>query len=82
MPAGHNADDVVRVARERFDMALGVGLGQLAGRVFRIGHLGSLNDLELIGTIAGVEESLEQCGVALPTLSGVVAAQKVLSAAR
>jgi alanine-glyoxylate transaminase/serine-glyoxylate transaminase/serine-pyruvate transaminase len=82
VPPGINADDVVRVARERFDMALGVGLGQLAGRVFRIGHLGSLNDLELIGTIAGVEEALALCGVAIPSPSGVQAAQQALSAMR
>jgi alanine-glyoxylate transaminase/serine-glyoxylate transaminase/serine-pyruvate transaminase len=63
-------------------MALGVGLGQLAGRVFRIGHLGSLNDLELIGTMAGVEEALALCGVAIPSPSGVQAAQQSLSAMR
>jgi alanine-glyoxylate transaminase/serine-glyoxylate transaminase/serine-pyruvate transaminase len=81
MPPGHNADDLVRIARERFDLALGVGLGRLAGRVFRIGHLGSLNDLELIATIAGVEAALEQGGVPIPAPSGVRAAQKVLSQA-
>jgi alanine-glyoxylate transaminase/serine-glyoxylate transaminase/serine-pyruvate transaminase len=81
MPPGHNADDIVRVARERFDLALGVGLGRISGRVFRIGHLGSLNDLELIATIAGVEAALEQCGVPIPAPSGVSAAQRVLSGA-
>jgi alanine-glyoxylate transaminase/serine-glyoxylate transaminase/serine-pyruvate transaminase len=81
MPPGHNADDIVRVARERFDLALGVGLGRISGRVFRIGHLGSLNDLELIATIAGVEAALEQCGVPIPSPSGVSAAQRVLSGA-
>jgi alanine-glyoxylate transaminase/serine-glyoxylate transaminase/serine-pyruvate transaminase len=79
LPPGHNSDDVVRVARERYDLALGVGLGRLAGRVFRIGHLGSLNDLELIATIAGVEAALEECGIPMPAQSGVSAAQRVLS---
>jgi alanine-glyoxylate transaminase/serine-glyoxylate transaminase/serine-pyruvate transaminase len=71
-------DDVVRLARERFDLALGVGLGRLSGHVFRIGHLGSLNELELIATIAGVEAALEQSGVGMPAPSGVVAAKKLL----
>jgi alanine-glyoxylate transaminase / serine-glyoxylate transaminase / serine-pyruvate transaminase len=78
MPEGHNAGEIVRVAREEFDLALGVGLGRLSGRVFRIGHLGSLNDLELIATIAGVEASLERCGVPIPAPSGVVAAKRML----
>jgi alanine-glyoxylate transaminase/serine-glyoxylate transaminase/serine-pyruvate transaminase len=78
MPPGHNADDIVRVAREQFDLALGLGLGRLSGRVFRIGHLGSLNDLELIATIAGVEATLERCDVPIPSASGVVAAKRVL----
>jgi len=43
---------------ERFDMSLGTGLAKLAGRVFRIGHLGDLNDLTLLGTLAGVEMGL------------------------
>jgi alanine-glyoxylate transaminase/serine-glyoxylate transaminase/serine-pyruvate transaminase len=77
-PPGRDANDVVRLARERFDLALGVGLGQLSGGVFRVGHLGSLNELELIATIAGVEASLEQSGVAIPAASGLDAAKKLL----
>ena len=48
---------------ERFDMSLGAGLGKLAGRVFRIGHLGDFNDLMLAGTLCGVEMGLRLAGV-------------------
>ena len=58
-PSGHDAGGLLDVILERFDMALGVGLGKLAGRVFRIGHLGDFNDLSLLGTLAGVEMGLE-----------------------
>ena len=51
--AGNDADEVRRVALERYDLSLGAGLGRLAGRVFRIGHLGALNDLMLAGTLCG-----------------------------
>ncbi len=57
-PSGHDAGGLLDVILERFDMALGVGLGKLAGRVFRIGHLGDFNDLSLLGTLAGVEMGL------------------------
>ncbi len=59
VPAGVNADDVRRVILENFDMSLGTGLGKLAGKVFRIGHLGDFNDLTLMGTLSGVEMGLE-----------------------
>jgi alanine-glyoxylate transaminase / serine-glyoxylate transaminase / serine-pyruvate transaminase len=63
LPAGHDADRVRRVILEAFDMSLGTGLGKLAGKVFRIGHLGDFNDLTLIGTLAGVEMGLGLAGV-------------------
>ena len=47
-----------KIILERFDMSLGAGLGKLAGRVFRIGHLGDFNDLMLMGTLCGVEMGL------------------------
>ncbi len=65
LPAGHDADRVRRLILERFDMSLGTGLGKLAGKVFRIGHLGDFNDLALLGTLAGVELGLELAGVPL-----------------
>ncbi len=63
MPAGHDADRLRDAILGRFDMSLGMGLGRLAGKVFRIGHLGDLNDLTLMGTLAGVEMGLAIAGV-------------------
>jgi alanine-glyoxylate transaminase/serine-glyoxylate transaminase/serine-pyruvate transaminase len=62
-PAGHDADKLRKHVLEAFDMSLGTGLGRLAGKVFRIGHLGDFNDLTLAGTLAGVEMGLELAGV-------------------
>jgi alanine-glyoxylate transaminase / serine-glyoxylate transaminase / serine-pyruvate transaminase len=63
MPAGHDADALRRVILEAYDMSLGTGLGRLAGKVFRIGHLGDFNDLTLAGTLSGVEMGLALAGV-------------------
>jgi alanine-glyoxylate transaminase/serine-glyoxylate transaminase/serine-pyruvate transaminase len=65
LPAGHDADRVRKIVLERFDMSLGTGLGKLAGKVFRIGHLGDFNDLALMGTLAGVEMGLLLAGVSV-----------------
>jgi len=59
VPPGHDADALRATILENFDMSLGTGLGKLKGRVFRIGHLGSFNDLMLAGTLAGVQMGLE-----------------------
>jgi alanine-glyoxylate transaminase/serine-glyoxylate transaminase/serine-pyruvate transaminase len=72
MPDGHSADDLRKLILDRFDMSLGTGLGRLAGKVFRIGHLGSFNDLMLAGTLSGVEMGLAAAGV--PHRSGGIAA--------
>jgi len=63
MPAGHDADNFRKVALEHFDVSLGTGLSKLAGKVFRIGHLGDTNDLTIIGALAGVEMGLGLAGV-------------------
>jgi alanine-glyoxylate transaminase/serine-glyoxylate transaminase/serine-pyruvate transaminase len=63
MPAGHDADAFRRVVLETFDMSLGTGLSKLAGRVFRIGHLGDFNDLSLMATLCGIEMGLHVAGV-------------------
>jgi alanine-glyoxylate transaminase/serine-glyoxylate transaminase/serine-pyruvate transaminase len=63
MPAGHDADRLRETILANFDMSLGMGLGRLAGKVFRIGHLGDFNDLTLMGTLAGVEMGLAIAGV-------------------
>ena len=63
MPSGHDADQLRALILDRCDMSLGAGLGKLAGKVFRIGHLGDFNDLMLMGTLAGVEIGLQAAGV-------------------
>ena len=64
MPEGHSADAFRKLVLENFNMSLGAGLGRLADKVFRIGHLGDFNDLMLAGTLAGVEMGLARAGVA------------------
>ena len=59
----HDADAFRQLVLERFNMSLGTGLSKLAGRVFRIGHLGDFNDLTLLGTLGGVEMGLQAAGV-------------------
>ncbi len=73
VPEGVDADRLRRLILERFDLSLGSGLGKLQGRVFRIGHLGSFNDLMLAGTLCGVEMGLKAFGVPVRE-SGVAAA--------
>lgn len=63
MPDGHDADELRSLILSRFDMSLGTGLGKVKGRVFRIGHLGDLNDLTLAGTLCGIEMGLGLAGV-------------------
>ena len=78
MPGGKGADNLRKVILENFNMSLGNGLGKVADKVFRIGHLGDLNDLTLIGTLAGVEMGLELAGVE-HTKGGVAAATEYLT---
>ena len=63
MPEGHNADRLRTAILDHFDMSLGTGLSRLAGKVVRIGHLGSFNDLMLAGTLSGIEMGLRMTGV-------------------
>jgi alanine-glyoxylate transaminase/serine-glyoxylate transaminase/serine-pyruvate transaminase len=79
MPDGHDADRLRRIIAERFDMSLGQGLTKLAGKVFRIGHLGDFNDLMLAGTLCGVEMGLALAGVP-HAKAGVAAALDHLAA--
>ena len=81
MPAGHDADRVRKAILEAFDLSLGTGLGKLAGKVFRIGHLGDFNDLMLTGTLAGVEMGLRLARVPVKK-EGVRAAMDYLAACR
>jgi alanine-glyoxylate transaminase/serine-glyoxylate transaminase/serine-pyruvate transaminase len=73
----HDADEVRRVILENYDMSLGAGLTKLAGKVFRIGHLGHFNDLTLAGTLAGVQMGLQRSGVKIDP-NGIQAALEVL----
>jgi len=72
VPKGHDADQLRGIILENFDMSLGAGLSKLAKKVFRIGHLGSFNDLMLLGTLGGIEMGLRLAGV--PHQSGGVTA--------
>jgi len=78
-PAGHDADELRKRILAAFDMSLGTGLGKLAGKVFRIGHLGDFNDLMLAGTLAGVEMGLDLAAVP-HRKGGVQAAMEFLAA--
>jgi alanine-glyoxylate transaminase/serine-glyoxylate transaminase/serine-pyruvate transaminase len=78
MPEEHSADRFRGLVLEHFDMALGTGLGKLADKAFRIGHLGAFNDLMLAGTLSGVEMGLRLAGVPHRT-GGVMAALESLS---
>jgi alanine-glyoxylate transaminase/serine-glyoxylate transaminase/serine-pyruvate transaminase len=63
MPEGHDADSFRELVLNKFDMSLGAGLGKVAGKVFRIGHLGHYNDLMLAGALSGVEMGLRLSGM-------------------
>jgi alanine-glyoxylate transaminase/serine-glyoxylate transaminase/serine-pyruvate transaminase len=72
LPDGHNADTFRKIVLEAFNMSLGTGLNRLAGKAFRIGHLGDTNELTVLGALSGVEMGLELAGV--PHKKGGVAA--------
>jgi alanine-glyoxylate transaminase/serine-glyoxylate transaminase/serine-pyruvate transaminase len=77
MPPGHDADQFRKIVLENFNMSLGAGLSKLAGKVFRIGHLGECNELTLLGALSGVELGLSLAGVP-HRAGGVDAAMKLL----
>jgi alanine-glyoxylate transaminase / serine-glyoxylate transaminase / serine-pyruvate transaminase len=79
-PQGHDADRLRKIILENFDMSLGAGLSKLAGKVFRIGHLGHFNDLMLAGTLSGIEMGLRLAGVPHKD-GGVMAALESLAPA-
>ena len=74
VPSGHDSARVIDIAFRRYDISLGAGLGQLAGKVFRIGHMGDTNSLQLAGALSGVEMSLLDAGIPLTLGAGVGAA--------
>ncbi|HYR61231.1 MAG TPA: serine--glyoxylate aminotransferase, partial [Actinomycetota bacterium] len=74
VPAGVDGADVVDVAFRRYNLSLGGGLGRMAGKLFRIGHMGDLNELMVLGALAGVEMAMRDVGMDIALGSGVAAA--------
>ena len=74
VPAGFNGAEVIDIAYRRYNLALGAGLARMAGKLFRIGHLGDLNELMLLGAIAGAEMAMRDVGIEIELGSGVGAA--------
>ena len=78
VPQARNANDVVKNAYQRYNLSLGGGLGDVAGKVFRIGHLGDLNELMILSALAGTEMALRDSGIDVVPGSGVGAASEFL----
>src|SRR5277367_4123856 len=76
VPEAINGAHVIDVAFRRYNLALGAGLSKVAGKVFRIGHLGDLNELMLLGALGGAEMAMLDVGIKIEPGSGVGAAQK------
>src|SRR5260370_20200775 len=76
VPEGINGAHVIDVAFRRYNLALGAGLSKVAGKVFRIGHLGDLNELMLMGALAGAEMAMLDVGVKIQLGSVVGAARQ------
>ena len=75
LPHGIDGADVIDAAFRRYNLALGAGLSKMSGKLFRIGHLGDLNDLMVLGALAGAEMAMRDVGIDLTLGSGVAAAQ-------
>jgi alanine-glyoxylate transaminase/serine-glyoxylate transaminase/serine-pyruvate transaminase len=76
VPEGFDSVDVVKLAYARYSLSFGIGLSKVAGKVFRIAHLGDLNELMLIAALAGAEMTLRDLGVPVDAGSGVAAAEE------
>ncbi len=76
VPDGFDGSEVVRQAYHRYNLSLGVGLSKVAGKIFRIGHLGNLDELMILTALAGSEMALRDVGIPLALGSGVAAAQE------
>src|SRR5215469_7127698 len=79
VPAAFNADDVIKTAYYRYQLSLGTGLSRVAGKVFRIGHLGWLNELMVLQALGGVELAMRDVGIPFTPGAGVGAAVRQLS---
>ncbi|MDR7036560.1 MULTISPECIES: aminotransferase class V-fold PLP-dependent enzyme [Methylobacterium] len=78
VPEGVDAAKIIKHAYVRYNLALGAGLSEVAGKVFRIGHVGDLNELSLLGAIAGAEMAMLDNGIKVTPGSGVAAASSYL----
>lgn len=76
VPEGFNGNDVAKLAYQRYNLSLGVGLTQVAGKLFRIGHLGNLNELMVLSALSGAEMAMRDLGIDVTAGSGVAAAQE------
>jgi len=79
VPAAFNADDVIKTAYHRYQLSVGTGLNRVAGKVFRIGHLGWLNELMVLQVLGGVELAMRDVGIPFTPGAGVGAAVRQLS---
>jgi alanine-glyoxylate transaminase/serine-glyoxylate transaminase/serine-pyruvate transaminase len=79
VPEGFDANDVINAAYHRYDLSLGSGLNKLNGKVFRIGHLGWLNEIMVMQALGGVELAMRSAGIPFEPGSGVGAAVRYLS---
>jgi len=76
VPQGFDGAAVIATAFEKYNLALGAGLGQMAGKLFRIGHLGDVNELMLLGALSGSEMAMRDVGIEVAPGSGVAAAEE------
>ena len=74
VPADKDAREVISIAFNKYNISLGAGLSEVSGKVFRIGHIGDMNDVSLLGALAGVEMAMLDSGIAITAGSGVAAA--------
>lgn len=75
VPEGYDANAVILRAYHRYGLSLGAGLSKVAGKLFRIGHLGDLNELMVMSALAGAEMAMLDCGIPIVSGSGVAAAE-------
>ncbi|MGH1538907.1 MAG: aminotransferase class V-fold PLP-dependent enzyme [Arenicella sp.] len=80
VPEGYDSGELIKHAYHRYGLSLGAGLSEVAGKVFRIGHLGDLNELMVLTAIAGSEMALRDFGISVEAGSGVAAAQEYFRA--
>jgi alanine-glyoxylate transaminase/serine-glyoxylate transaminase/serine-pyruvate transaminase len=77
VPEGTDGAEVVDIAFRRYNLSLGGGLGRVAGKLFRIGHMGDLNELMVLGALAGVEMAMRDAGIPVTLGTGVGAAAEL-----